>query len=652
MADRPLSDLLRHLRRVALPPAGVLPDEELLRRFATSHDEAAFEALVWRHAPLVLGVCRRVLGPTPDAEDAFQATFFVLARKAGSIHRGTAVGPWLYRVAHRAALRARGHMARTGRVEPLPADLASPASPDGIERHDLKCILDEEVQRLPAKYREPVILRYLEGLSTVEVARTLGCPPGTVFSRLAWARQRLRTRLAARGVTLSAAVAAAVATGREAGAVPVRWVAATVGAALRFAASEHSHLSLTGPVLLAEGVLRAMWMTKLRVGAVLALGVLVTGAGLMLPGQSAVLSNDPPTIPALAAAPAPAPAPDDQPGVVTVSKPVQRELAIPDDFTGGIEASVSVDVRPRVTGLLEKVAFRPGAMVKPGDLLFELDSRSYRVEVDKAQAELQRAEARLRRAETDLARIRALQRSNAVAQDEVDRIAGDREEAMAGVRIAQTVVERTRLDLESTRISAPIAGRIGRALLDAGNVVNPTMVLATLVSTDVVFATFTVDERTFLRLRKLIQKAGNEPAIVALMGVADEEGFPRRGHVEFVDNHIDPRTGTVRVRAAFPNRDGELIPGMTARVRVVTEEPRLMLLVPEKIVTTTEGQPSVPVLIGTDRVESRIVTLGPVGGDLRVIRSGLKADDRVIIDGLANVKPGVQVQVRDLDVKK
>jgi RND family efflux transporter MFP subunit len=626
----------------------VLPDEELLRRFATGHDEAAFEALVWRHAPLVLGVCRRVLDSTPDAEDAFQATFFVLARKAGSIRRGTAVGPWLYRVAHRAALRARGHLARSNRVQPLPADLAAPASPDSFERHDLKCILDEEVQRLPARYREPVILRYLEGLSTVEVARTLGCPPGTVFSRLAWARQRLRTRLAARGVTLSAAVATAVATGRDAGAVPVRWVAATVGAALRFAAGGHSSLSLTGPALLAEGVLRAMWMTKLRVGAVLALGVLVTGAGIMLPGQSAVLSNDPPTIPT----PAPALDPEAQPGVVTVSKPIQREMAIPDDFVGGIEASVSVGVRPRVTGLLVQVAFRPGAEVKPGDLLFELDPRSYRVEVDKAQAELQRAEARLRRAEADLARVRALQRANAVGQDEVDRLAGDREEAVAGIRIAQTVVERAKLDLEATRITAPIAGRIGRPLQDAGNVVGPTTTLANIDSTDPAYATFRVDERTFLRLRKVMQKAGNEPGYVALLGITGDEGYPRRGRVEFVDNRADPSTGSVRVTAVFPNRDGELIPGMTARVRVVTEEPRPMLLVPEKVVTTTDGQPSVPVLVGTDSVASHIVTLGPVDGDLRVIRSGLKADDRVIIDGLANVKTGEKFQVREVEMKK
>jgi RNA polymerase sigma factor (sigma-70 family) len=419
-----------------------LPDEVLLRRFVGHRDEAAFEALVWRHGPLVLGVSRRVLGRTPDAEDAFQATFLVLARKAGSIRRGMAVGPWLYRVAYRVALRARGRAAQSGRTQPLPDDLVAPASPDDVERLDLRCVLDDEVQRLPAKYREPVILRYLEGLSTAEVAGVLGCPPGTVLSRLAWARQRLRTRLAARGVALSAAVAVAATTGREAGAVPVRWVAATAGAALRFAAGGRSGVGFTRSAVLAEGVLRAMWMTKLQVGAVLALGVLVTGASLMLPAQS----PDKPEVPAQGAPPA----------EVTVSRPVRREVASYEDFPGRIEAAMSVDIRPRVTGLLEKVAFRPGTEVKRGDLLFELDPRPYQADCAKAEAELMRAEARLRRVEADFARVKTLQSTGVVSRDELDRLTAEQAETAAGLRVARAGLERTKFDLDATRIALAV----------------------------------------------------------------------------------------------------------------------------------------------------------------------------------------------------
>jgi multidrug efflux system membrane fusion protein len=622
MGNQPLSDLLRLVRRAAGPPGSALSDGELLGRFADGRDQAAFEALVWRHAPLVLGVCRRLLGHAQDAEDAFQAAFLVLARKAGSVRRRDAVGPWLYRVAHRAALRARGRSAARGLAHPLPDGLAAPTASGEADHHDLRRVLDEEVGRLPAKYREPIVLRYLEGRSTSETAALLGCPQGTVLSRLAWARRRLRVRLAARGVGLPAALALAVA--EAAGAVPARWAASAAGAALPFA---EAGVGLTRPAVLAEGVLKAMLMTKLRVGAVLVLGALAVGAGLLAPGPTAGQPEG--------AAP---------PVEVTVVKPVRREAAEHADFVGRTEPAAWVEVRPRVSGLVERVAFRPGAPVKRGDVLFELDARASQAECAKAEAEVQRAEARLRRVEADLARTRQLKANLAVGQDEVDRFTGEREETRAVLQAARAGLERARLDLDAARVRAPIDGRVGRPLLDAGNLAGPATPLATLVATDPLYAAIDVDERTYLKLRKLLQEEG----CVALMGLAGEEGFPRRGQVEFADVRADPATGTIRVRAAFPNPGGDVLPGLSARVRLVTGASTPELLVPASTVRTVEGRPSV-LVVSNGAVEWRAVTLGAAEGGLRVVRAGLGPDDRVIVGSLANIRPGVPVRPREAD---
>jgi RND family efflux transporter MFP subunit len=460
-----------------------------------------------------------------------------------------------------------------------------------------------------------------------------------VLSRLAWARQRLRARLMSRGVALSAAVAAAAAERGEAGGLPARWVTATVGAALPFAAGERAGFDPTRPAALAEGVLRAMLTTKLRVGAVLVAGLLATGAGLLLPALSADKPDAPP--------------PSEPSGVVTVTKPVRREVAQFEDFTGRIEASVTVEIRSRLTGTLVKVAVRPGAEVKRGDLLFELDPRSYQAELDKAQAELHRAEAQLQRAEREWELNRIAQQSRSVSESDVLRSKAAREEGVAGIQVAKAGLERARLDLDSTRIIAPIDGRIGRVQQDEGNLVGPTTVLTTIVGTNRVYAVFDIDERTYLRLRKSLQAkpTGGGPSCPVRMGLADEQDFPHQGSLEYVDNRADPATGTIRARAVFPNPNGELIPGLFARVRLVLGETRPVLLIPEKAVGTAEGRQFVLVVSGNNTVEWRAVALGPAEGGLRVVREGLGPDDRIIISGLANVRPGAPVQVREAESK-
>jgi RNA polymerase sigma factor (sigma-70 family) len=311
-----LNSLLRYLRTVAVCRSGERTDGQLLERFVTGHDEAAFEALVQRHGPLVLGVCRRILSDPHDAEDAFQATFLVLVRKAGSIGKRESVGSWLYGVALRTARKARADRASRQRHErqavPMPA--TEPA-PDVVWR-ELRPVLDDEVDRLPEKYRAPLVLCYLEGKTYAEAARQLGCALGTVSTRLTKARALLRSRLAGRGLTLSAGLLSAVLVqNAAAAAVPVPLVGATVRAAAGLAAGKAAAAGVISAEVaaLTEGVLKTMCVTKLKLATVLlvAVALVSTGTGVVLGGWLAVRGSlQPPDQHAL---PAVNPSPPEQP---------------------------------------------------------------------------------------------------------------------------------------------------------------------------------------------------------------------------------------------------------------------------------------------------------------------------------------------------
>jgi RNA polymerase sigma factor (sigma-70 family) len=279
MATAPLQTVLHHLRRLVTPDgAGGLTDSQLVERFVAGRDEAAFEVLVWRHGAMVFDLCLRLLRHRQDAEDAFQATFLILSRKAGSIGKREAVGSWLYKVAYRVALGARAAAARRARLQrPLP-DVPAPQERDPLQC-DLKETLDEEVNRLPDKYRAPFILCYLEGKTVDEAARQLGRPRGTVGTWLARGRERLRHRLVRRGVALtSLALTAALARNAGAACVPAQLVSGTVRAAAGSAAA--AGVVSSQVAALTEGVLRAMFVSKVKLvlGLVLS-AALVTGAG-------------------------------------------------------------------------------------------------------------------------------------------------------------------------------------------------------------------------------------------------------------------------------------------------------------------------------------------------------------------------------------
>jgi RNA polymerase sigma factor (sigma-70 family) len=287
MTDGPSSTLLPFLRRLLAPrEVQDLPDGELVRRFAARQEETAFAALVRRHGPMVHGVCRRVLHNLHDAEDAFQATFLVLVRKAGVLRKPELLGNWLYGVAYRTALDAKAGASRRRRRETPLADLPAPETARNEAWQDLWPVLDAELNCLPEKYRVPLVLCYLEGKTKEQAARELGWPVGTVSGRLARARDLLRNRLTRRGLALSASLLASALThNAAAAAVPTPWIASTVQAALAFAAGPTAAPgAVAAPVAtLTKGVLQTMLLSKLRVALalVLAVGVAGTGAGLV-----------------------------------------------------------------------------------------------------------------------------------------------------------------------------------------------------------------------------------------------------------------------------------------------------------------------------------------------------------------------------------
>jgi RND family efflux transporter MFP subunit len=342
-------------------------------------------------------------------------------------------------------------------------------------------------------------------------------------------------------------------------------------------------------------------------------------------------------------------APDAPPPEVTVSRPTAREVTDYEEFTGRLQAVATVDLRARVSGYLTKVSFKEGSDVKKGDLLFEIDPRPYQADVDRADAALTLAEARRKRATAEYERARALVDKGAISREELDKIKADVDEATAAMAVAKADREVARLKLSFTKVTAPIDGRIGRTSVDPGNLVKADDTnLGAIVSVDPVYAYFDLDERTLLRLTRLARegkvKGLRDGEVSADMGLADENGFPHRGTVNFVDNRVDPDTGTVRARAVFANRDGALVPGLFARVRLAVGNPRKALLVPEEAIRTDQEQKVVYVVNEQDKVVSRRVVVGAAHDGLRVIEEGLKPDERVITAGGRRARPGMTVK--------
>jgi RND family efflux transporter MFP subunit len=354
----------------------------------------------------------------------------------------------------------------------------------------------------------------------------------------------------------------------------------------------------------------------------------------------------------------PAAAPEAAPTPVTVSRPVERDVTDYADFTGRTAAVDSVEVRARVWGCLDKVNFKEGALVKEGDVLFEIDPRIYRADVERAVGTVAQFEARVHRLERDYHRAKNLLARGAVGQEEYDRYEADYREAVANLHVARANRDLAALNLGYTRVTAPVSGRVSRYVVTVGNLIqsgdqNNGTLLTTIVSVDPMYAYFDVDERTVLRVRQLIRegkaRSARETEWPVSLGLATEEGFPHRGTINFVDNQVNPKTGTLRVRGVFPNKDEALSPGFFARVRMPIGRAHQALLVTDRAIDNDQGQKVLYVVNEKNEVVSRPVRLGALHDGLREIAGGLKPGERVVVNGLQQVRPGLTVEPKLVD---
>lgn len=339
---------------------------------------------------------------------------------------------------------------------------------------------------------------------------------------------------------------------------------------------------------------------------------------------------------------------------VSVAAVVKKSVTEWDEYSGHIEAIESAEIRPRVSGHLNRVHFAEGGLVTKGQLLFTIDDREYRAAADAARADTARAEARVALAKQELARSETLIAARAVSKGELDQSRMEAHQAEADVLAARARLAQAELNVSFTRVTAPFAGRAGAALVKPGNVVAAGQtLLTTVVSVDPVYVTFTGDERAYLRYQQLA-RAGNressrDAANPVLVGLANEDGFPHRGQVDFVDNALDPATGTIRARAVLPNPDGVFTPGLFARVRLLGGSTTDALLIHEQAVLTDQDRRYVYILGKDSSAERHDVKLGPHVEGLVVVNDGLKVGDKVIVNGMRKIFfPGQPVNPRDV----
>jgi multidrug efflux system membrane fusion protein len=342
--------------------------------------------------------------------------------------------------------------------------------------------------------------------------------------------------------------------------------------------------------------------------------------------------------------------PGGAPPEVTVAEPLVLRVGEFSEHTGRAEAVDSVEIRARASGHLQRVQFHEGELVKKGDLLFVVDPRPYDAALTRAKAELERARVDQELAKRDTARADHLFKSNVISERDWDTQSSSLLQLAARTQVATAVLSSAQLDVDYAYVRAPISGRIGRILVTQGNLVGPSLPspLTTLVSVDPLHVYVDVDETHALHLGHVTPDA----PIVAKVGFADEAGYPHDATLDFVDNRVDPQTGTLKVRVVVKNPDGKLTPGLFARVRLPDGAARDSVLVADRAVATDQDRRYVLVVDHDGKVQYRAVKLGPLHEGLRVVREGLTASDRVVVRGLQRVRPGVQVKADVMPMSK
>ncbi len=623
MINQPLRQFVSRLRGTLGDVAGSLTDAEVLERFVASRDEAAFEVLVWRHGPMVLGTCARLLHNEQDVEDVFQATFLTLARKAGSIRRGEALAGFLHTTACRTALRVRVRT-RQGQCQGLPADVAAPEAEDGVWR-DLRPVLDEEIGQLPLKYRLPVILFYLQGKSTEEVAQQLGCARGTVCSRLSWARERLRSRLLRRGLALTGAALALALPRSAVQAMPARLVPATLKGSLAFAAGQSTASAVsTQAVTLAEGAIKAMFVTKLKLTAALLLTVTVAALGTGLLTQQ-VLADKPAAAPELVGKDGGAirlPA-NLLPNLgLQVAEIRPRLAAVPRilrlEGSTGLDPAGLARIRSRVTGEVVEIGqvpedgetrpIRPGDKVNKGQLLVVIWSK----EVGEKKGELFDAQVQSSLSQAILAQVEQMHVQNLVPEVELLRA----QRTAMGDQNAVARAERTlRLwrvpeeDIKAVRVEAARVARLkgkldpekekNLARVEIRSPQDGTVVERNVVKGEVISDT-TTNLFTIAKLDRLLVVVNvpedDLPALLALPAASRKwkvqavgQAAPIEGKIDEVGYLIDPSQHTSTAKGTIDNPGPKLRAGQFITATITLPAATHEIVIPASAVVEEGG---------------------------------------------------------------
>ena len=373
-------------------------------------------------------------------------------------------------------------------------------------------------------------------------------------------------------------------------------------------------------------------------------------AGALVMGGVAVAGCQPP----------PQAVPPTKPAVVLVSKPVSEEITDSEEFTGRTDSYQYVEVRARVNGYLDKILFKDGDEATEGEVLFQIDPRPYQAEVDRTAAALDQAEAHLKKADADHRRSQNLFARGVQSREDFDRITGDFEEAKAAVGVQHANNNLAKLNLDFTKVTAPIAGRLSRKQVDVGNLIQQDQtILTSIVREDPMFVYFDVDERTLLKIRRLVHegqmRSRQESAVPVQVAFADEKGFPHEGKIDFSENRVDASTGTLRVRGVIANprvsanKPRFLSPGLFVRCRLPLGDAHRSLLIPEQAVGTDQGRKFVYVVNAKNKVIYTPVEVGTFTEGLRVVNKGLRPEDMVVVSGLQRVRPGVEVDPKLAD---
>jgi multidrug efflux system membrane fusion protein len=382
--------------------------------------------------------------------------------------------------------------------------------------------------------------------------------------------------------------------------------------------------------------MRTLSFTKRLVAVAFGLAVLAGAGAFFWTGNSRAQAD-------AAAAKAPPATP------VSVADVRERETAIWDEFSGRLEALEQVEVRSRVAGAIQEIRFREGALVQKDDVLVVIDPALYAAEVARAEAQVAAAQARLVFTKSDYERGQQLTGSQTISQRDQDNRVNAYREAEANLKAAQATLKTAQLNLGYTEVRAPVTGRVGKREITVGNLIAAgpgSPLLTTIVSTSPIYASFNADEQVVLRALNALgddAAASKTGRIPVKMGTATSDGTPFEGHMQLIDNQVDPRSGTVRVRAVFDNKDGRLLPGQFVRLQMGQPKSERAVMVNERAVGTDQNKKYVMVVNKENKAEYRAVTLGVAVDGLRMVTSGLKPGEQIVVKGLQRVRPGAPV---------